>query len=237
MSKRKISISWSGGKDSAYALYQLQRSGEYDIQDLHTVFDADLKRVGLHGVPQHLIQAQADAIGLPLKTLYLPGDQSHDAYERMIRDFCREQKAKGVDYIMFGDIFLEDLKAYRDRQLASEGLEGVYPIWGKKTDALVHTFVNEGFKTLVCAANAAWFSPAQVGKTIDRPWLEALPENVDPCGENGEFHTFVYDGPLFKKAVDFQLREVVEKGYEYNKTEDDGSITKMQSSFWFQDIR
>ncbi|ELR70114.1 hypothetical protein C900_03799 [Fulvivirga imtechensis AK7] len=237
MNKKKISISWSGGKDSAYALYQLLQSREYEIDSLHTVFDADLKRVGLHGVPEHLIEAQAQAIGFPLRKIYLSKDNSHDTYERTIREFCLKLKAQGIDHVMYGDIFLEDLKAYRDLQLGTVDMEGVYPIWKLNTRELMLNFINDGFKTCVCAANTTMFDKSQAGKTIDDNWLNHLPENVDPCGENGEFHTFVYDGPLFKQPVKFTLGDVVEKTYEYKKTEDDGTEVEMKSSFWFQDIR
>lgn len=237
MNKKKISVSWSGGKDSAYALFHLLKSDEYEVQNLHTVFDAELKRVGLHGVPEHLIEAQAEAIGFPLQKIYLPKDTSHDSYERVIQDFCLSQKSEGINHIMYGDIFLEDLKAYRDKQLSSVGLEGVYPIWQRNTNELVQNFIGDGFKTIVCAANAALLDKSKVGKTIDREWLSDLPENVDPCGENGEFHTFVYDGPLFRQPVPFQKEDVVEKSYKYKKKEEDGTVVEMKSSFWFQGLQ
>ena len=237
MNKKKISVSWSGGKDSAYALYQLLQSREYEIDSLHTVFDADLRRVGLHGVPEHLIEAQAEAIGFPLRKIYLAKDNSHDTYERTIKEFCLKLKNDGIHHVMYGDIFLEDLKAYRDRQLATVGIRGVYPIWQRNTRELVQKFISAGFKTCICAANAAMFEKSQVGKTIDDNWLENIPDDVDPCGENGEFHTFVYDGPLFKNPVPIKLGDVVEKSYEYKKTKDDGTVVATKSSFWFQDIR
>lgn len=236
MPKTPITISWSGGKDSAYALFRVMETGAYDIRSLHTVFDSELKRVGLHGVPEHLIEAQAAALGIPLEKIYLPKDNSHESYERVIKNFCMSKKEEGINHIMYGDIFLEDLKAYRDKQLSSAGMKGVYPIWKENTHQLVEEFVADGFRTVVCAANAAMFDKEQVGKTIDPEWLNHLADGVDPCGENGEFHTFVYAGPVFRKRVDFRLGDVVEKSYEYNKKEDDGSLTPMKSSFWFQEL-
>lgn len=236
MPKTPITISWSGGKDSAYALFRVMETGAYEIRSLHTVFDSELKRVGLHGVPEHLIEAQAEALGIPLEKIYLPKDNSHESYERVIKNFCMTQKEEGINHIMYGDIFLEDLKAYRDKQLSSAGMKGVYPIWKEDTQQLVEEFVADGFSTVVCAANAAMFDKEQVGKTIDPEWLNRLANGVDPCGENGEFHTFVYAGPIFQKQVDFRLGDVVEKSYEYNKKEDDGSLTPMKSSFWFQEL-
>lgn len=236
MSKIPITVSWSGGKDSAYALYKLLQSGEYEVKSLHTVFDAELKRVGLHGVPEHLIEAQAVALGIPLEKIYLPKDDSHQSYEEVIKRFCTAKKTEGIDHIMYGDIFLEDLKAYRDKQLASVGLQGVYPIWKQNTRQLVEEFIADGFKTVVCAANTAMFDQEQVGETIDQNWIDNLAEGVDPCGENGEFHTFVYAGPLFKTEVAVTRGEVVEKSYEYNKKEEDGSLTPMKSGFWFQEL-
>ncbi|MBL6447025.1 diphthine--ammonia ligase [Fulvivirga sp. 29W222] len=236
MPKIPITVSWSGGKDSAYALFKLLTSGEYKVKSLHTVFDAELKRVGLHGVPEHLIEAQALALDIPLEKIYLPKDDSHQSYEEVIRKFCELQKSAGIEHVMYGDIFLEDLKAYRDKQLSSMRMQGVYPIWKMNTLELVRQFIDDGFKTTVCAANTAMFNKTQVGKTIDHEWIDHLREGVDPCGENGEFHSFVYDGPLFRTKVDFRKGGIVEKHYEYNKREDDGSVTPMRSGFWFQEL-
>ena len=236
MSKIPITVSWSGGKDSTFALYHLLQSNIYEVKSLHTVFDSKLKRVGLHGVPERLIEAQAESLGFPLEKIYLPQSDDHDAYEQVIREFCMAQKNKGIDHVMYGDIFLEDLKAYRDKQLATVGLEGVYPIWNRDTKTLVEQFVQQGFKTVVCAANAALFEKLQVGQTIDQEWLAHLPASVDPCGENGEFHTFVYDGPMFNQPVSFRKGEMVDRSYTYNRKEEDGSLTPMKSTFYFQEL-
>ncbi len=234
--QKKISIAWSGGKDSMLALDRVIRSGEYKVDHLHTVVDADLRRVGLHGVHENLIDAQAASLGLPLEKLYLKASPGHNNYEQLMDAYFANLENEDFEGVMYGDIFLEDLKAYREKMLLKAGLEGVYPLWKESTDEVISEFLKLGYKTKLCAADAKHFSQADVGQTIDEVFIKSLKEGVDVCGENGEFHTFVYDGPLFAFPVELSLKEVVSKSYEYNKKNDDGSIASLSTKFWFADL-
>jgi uncharacterized protein (TIGR00290 family) len=235
-SKKKVTISWSGGKDSALALHRIFTSGEFEICHLHTVIDAGTKRVGLHGVREVLIEKQAKALGLKLVKLYLPASNDHDTYEQLMRAFYTQCFNEGIQGVVFGDIFLEDLKHFRERMLHAASLEGIFPLWKEDSKTLISEFISKGFKTIICSANAALFQSSEVGKTIDQAFINDLPPLVDPCGENGEFHTFVFDGPEFAKPVLLKKGEVIKKEYHYRITLPDGTVQDTWSSFWFQEL-
>jgi uncharacterized protein (TIGR00290 family) len=236
MNKIKVSMSWSGGKDSAFALYKILQEGSYEVVSLHTVINDGTKRVGMHGVREDLINVQAEKIGIPLVKLYLESSENHVAYEALMRSFYNECVTKGITAIVFGDIFLEDLKKYREDMLMQSGLHSLFPLWKKDSKQLIDDFIDTNFKTLICAANAKFFTENSLGKTIDHPFINALPTNVDPCGEYGEFHTYVYDGPIFNSAVCFRFGEIVSKQYQYQQQNADGSVTHFNSDFLFQDL-
>lgn len=229
--KKKVSISWSGGKDGCYALYKVLQEKELEVVSLHTSFNSELKRVGMHGTPEALIEAQAAAIGIPLQKIYVPADSSNASYEAAMLDFYRQQKEAGIEAIVFGDIFLEDLKAYRDALVARAGLEAIYPLWQQDTHQLLNNFLEAGFKTAICAVDAKFFKPETAGSTLDQHFIANLPLDVDPCGERGEFHTFVYDGPLFRQPVVFECADLVHKNYSMG-TNSDTSL-----GFWFADLK
>ena len=235
-SKKKVTISWSGGKDCAFALYKILQSGNFEVAHVHTVVNTETKRVGMHGISEALLRRQVDALGLKLVVLYLEGSESHAAYETLMKNFYRQCVSEGIAAVVFGDIFLEDLKNFRDKMLKGEGLEGIYPLWKIDSKKLIHDFVKVGFKTLLCAANAKYFSEHHLGKTIDKQFIDTMPAEVDVCGENGEFHTFVYDGPIFKQSVVFQPGPVVEKVYEYKMTDDQGTAQIQSSRFLFKEL-
>ena len=235
-SKKKVTISWSGGKDSAFALYKIMVSGEYEVVHLHTVINAETKRVGLHGVGEKLIEAQAKGLGLKLVKLYLPPTEDHDAYTKLMENFYHQCASAKIDAVVFGDIFLEDLKIFRERMLTTYGLEGIFPIWGIDSARLVEDFLNVGFKTLLCSADKKYFKADSLGKTIDQEFLRSLSAKVDPAGENGEFHTFVYDGPVFNNPIHLKQGEVVEKNYSYKMTMENGEVTTVESIFLFKDL-
>lgn len=235
MTKPKVTISWSGGKDAALALHKILQADRYDVVSLHTSFDQELKRVSMHGIPEALVEAQADAIGLPLEKIYTAADSTRQNYEHAMSVFCHEQKEKGVEAIVFGDILLEDLKVYREKQLEKMGLKAIFPLWGVPTDQLVLEIIDAGFETMLCCLNAEKISKSLIGKTLDRSIVNDIARNADPCGENGEYHTFVYDGPIFHHPVSFEKGEVVSKSYQF-KTENEGIIEETSSTFWFQEV-
>lgn len=236
VSRKKVTISWSGGKDAAFSLYKILQSPLYEIVHLHTLVDSATFRVGMHGIQEALIKEQAAAMGLPLKILYLEKSESNERYAQLMKEFYKDCAHEGIEAVVFGDIFLEDLKSYRETLLSASHLEGIYPLWKMNTTDLLTDFMHTGFKTLVCCANAEYFVEEEMGKTIDQTFTKRLLPEVDPCGERGEFHTFVYDGPLFKTALDVKRGQVVQHQYEFNIRSEDGALHRTKSTFWFQDL-
>ncbi|HYC86040.1 MAG TPA: diphthine--ammonia ligase [Chryseosolibacter sp.] len=234
--KKKVTISWSGGKDSAWALHKILTRGDCEVVSLHTVINDGNRRVGLHGVHEDLISEQARALGIPLEKLYLRTSDDHGAYEILMKQFYKSCASNGVDKIVFGDIFLEDLKDYRDKLLEGSGIGGLYPLWNADTRGLLKQFLRAGFKTIVCAAKKEYFSKKEMGRIIDETFLSQLDPAVDPCGENGEFHTFVVDGPIFKFPITIRVGGVIETKYSYKITGADGSGRTVDACFLFQDL-
>jgi uncharacterized protein (TIGR00290 family) len=236
VSKKKVTISWSGGKDSAFALYKILLSGEYDVVHLHTVINPESRRVGLHGVHESLIEKQAEAIGLPLIKLYLPESSDHDIYKALMEKFYKNCFLEGLNGVVFGDIFLEDLRDFRLAMLKPAHLEGIFPIWKIDSSKLILDFLNVGFKTMLCAANSVYFDSHHLGKTITEDFVSGFSDKIDVCGENGEFHSFVYDGPIFRFPIEVMLGDVVSKSYRFKVKLEDGTVNEQETSFWFQDL-
>jgi len=239
MHKKKISVAWSGGKDSMLALDRIIKDDRYKLDHLHTVVDEETRRVGLHGIHEKFIDQQAASLGLPLQKLYLSASASSFNYEQLMKGYFSDLDHEEFDGVLFGDIFLEDLKAYREKLLteSDSGLEPIYPLWQEDTKSLMSEFLDKGYKTLLCAADKKYFSEKDLGQTIDKSFIESLSPDINVCGENGEYHTFVYDGPLFHFPVAFETGEIVTKSYTYNKKNDDGSIEELLSSFLFVDLK
>lgn len=234
--RKNVTISWSGGKDATFALHKILATGEYNVVNLHTVIGDTTRRVGLHGVREELIDEQAACLGIPLHKLYLPEAPDHGAYETLMQDFYRECAAAHIEAVIFGDIFLEDLRAYREAMLQAVGLKGIYPLWAIPSEKLLRDFLAAGYKTVLCSANASWFMPGRLGVTIDNTFAATLPAGVDCCGENGEFHTLVYDGPLFKTPLSFRAGEVVKRSYNFQKVSPTGEPEPSSLDFWFRDL-
>jgi uncharacterized protein (TIGR00290 family) len=228
----KTFFNWSTGKDSAFALYCLLQDSDYSVDTLITTVNSHYNRVSMHGLRNELMHAQIEAIDLPLKLIELPEQPDMDTYNNIMHQALNELKLEGFTHSAFGDIFLEDLKAYRETQLASINLKGVFPIWKRDTKALLQEFLDLGFKTIIVAASAKYFDEDFVGTIIDHDFIANLPEDVDPCGENGEFHTFCFDGPIFKEPVKFELGKKTYKSYKNPDTEADAP----ESGFWFVDL-
>lgn len=205
---------WSGGKDASMALYKSLNNPQINLQFLYTTIQQELRRISMHGVPEQLLLKQVAAIGLPLRLMELPASTTHNYYEQITAQQLQAYAKEGLEQAIFGDIFLEDLKEYRLKQLQPWGIQAHFPLWKQATKALLQEFIDLGFKAVVVAANARLLDRSFLGRILDHSFLEDLPANVDPCGENGEFHTFVYDGPIFNHPVVFELGEVVEHQYE-----------------------
>jgi uncharacterized protein (TIGR00290 family) len=234
--KEKALFCWSGGKDSAMALYSVLQNEKYEVVALLTTLNANFKRISMHGVREVLLDHQAEAIGLPLLKVYV-SEGTNTEYEQVMETLLLKQKAQGVTKVIFGDIFLEDLRAYRENNLSKVGLTAEFPLWKKDTSTLIRYFFAEGFKTITCCVNDAHLKEEQVGAEIDEAFIKALPSTVDPCGENGEYHTFCYDGPVFKTPVHFTVGEKIYKPLEIKKDGGDAcpenTITR---GFWYCDL-
>jgi len=230
----KAFFNWSGGKDSALALYKAMLLNEYNIQCLLTNINSVHGRVSMHGVRRSLMEAQAASIGLPLFTVELPEEPSMQEYEMMMLDKINTLKASGCNTAIFGDIFLEDLKIYREQKLKEAGIECIFPLWKINTTELIKEFMSLGFKAIVVCVNETYLDKRFCGRLIDASFINDLPSNVDVCGENGEFHSFVFEGPIFKQPVKFKKSEIVYKQYEAPKLDDVNTQNKY--GFWFCEL-
>jgi uncharacterized protein (TIGR00290 family) len=228
-------FNWSGGKDSALALYKALLSETYDIQYLLTSFNSVHNRVSMHGVRRSLTEAQAAAIGLPLMAVELSEDPSMKEYETKMFAALNILKDKGCTTAIYGDIFLEDLRAYREEKLKSSGFGSVFPLWKIDTSLLIKEFIDAGFKAVIACVNAAFLDKSFCGRLIDESFINDLPKDVDPCGENGEFHSFVFDGPIFKQPVNFKRGRTTYKQYEVSRLNNVDDVKK-KYGFWFCDF-
>ena len=211
----KVLFSWSGGKDSALALYEIQRSNGYEIVSLLTTITEGYDRVSLHGVRRTLIEQQAHSLDLPLKVVFVPKDCSNGEYETRRRTTLTEFKQNDVSLVAFGDVFLEEVRKYREANLAKLDLKGLFPIWGRDTAELTQSFITSGFEAITTCIDSKVLSMSFLGRKLDRQFLADLPPNVDPGGENGEFHSFVFSGPIFKKRIAFKPSERVTRDSFY----------------------
>lgn len=231
---------WSGGKDATLSLYKLIQTKEYDISCLLTTLSESYRRVSMHGVRESLLDRQAKELGLPLQKLFLPESTSMKTYSQLMETTLEAFCKKGVKHAAFGDIFLEDLKKYRDQQLSKVAMKGTYPLWKSSTTAIVHEFIDLGFKAVVACVDATHLDQSFAGRFIDADFLKDLPKNVDPCGENGEFHSIVFDGPLFQNPVSFQKGDIVYKTYplktKQKNTSDCSCTDELEKGFWFCDL-
>ncbi len=211
--KPKVLLSWSSGKDSAWALHALRQRGEAEVVGLVTTLNEAFGRVAMHGVRAGLVQAQADAAVLPLWRVPLPWPCSNDEYEIRMRAIIEKARSVGVTAFAFGDLFLADIRAYRERQLAGTGIEPLFPIWGTPagTHSLARDMIAAGFRATLACVDPRHLSPAFAGREFDGELLADLPPGVDPCGENGEFHTFCHAGPVFDRTISVRVGDVVER--------------------------
>ena len=190
-------LSWSSGKDSAWALHVLRQSRDVEVVGLLTTFNAEFDRVAMHGVRRELVVRQARAVELPLWPVFLPWPCPNDAYEAAMESAITRAKRAGITHIAFGDLFLEDIRAYREEHMTAAAIEPLFPLWGRDTSVLAGDMVSGGVRATVVCVDPAQLDETACGQEFDRAFLEALPPTVDPCGERGEFHTFAWDGPAF----------------------------------------
>jgi uncharacterized protein (TIGR00290 family) len=198
---KRILLSWSSGKDSAWALHTLRRQSKYEIAGLLTTFNQEADRVAMHAVRRTLVELQAASAGIPLWSVPLPWPCSNEQYEALMSETCAKAVAEGIEGIAFGDLFLEDVRAYRVRQLAQTSLEPVFPLWGLPTDELAREMISSGLKAVLTCIDTRKLDRAFAGRRFDQEFLSGLPAGIDPCGENGEFHSFVYAGPMFRSEI------------------------------------
>jgi len=198
------------------AAYHLLASQKYEIAALLTTLTEDFDRISMHGVRRELLEQQADSLAIPLHKAVIPKDCPNEVYEERMREAFGRFRARGITKIAFGDLFLEDVKQYRDRLLAQAGMTGVYPNWLRDTDELVRTFIGLGFKAILACVDTHAIDASFAGREIDLDLLRDLPESADPCGEHGEYHSFVYDGPIFKRAIACRAGERVMRTPRFN---------------------
>lgn len=228
---KRAYLNWSSGKDAALALYKIQQEGEYSVQKLVTTVNTEFNRISMHGVRIELLQKQAKYLNLPLQQIELHGEVSMEDYNEVMRIETNKLLDEGFTHSIFGDIFLEDLKDYREKQLQEIGVQAVFPLWKQNTKELVKEFIATGFKAIIVCVNTNKLDKSFCGRIIDQSFLSDLPKDVDTCGENGEFHTFVFDGPIFKKPIEFEKGEMVEKSYKPAEESDNNCFSEDQKSW------
>ena len=212
-------VCWSSGKDSAWALHSLRQAPNVEVVGLLTTINLDTKRVSIHSTRESLLDMQAEAAQLPLTKVFLPDPCPNDVYESAMRSALRDATGAGVQAIAFGDLFLEDVRRYREENLRVAGMQPLFPLWGSDTRDLAYTMLESGLQALVVCVDPAALDPSFAGRVFDRRFLDDLPASVDPCGERGEFHTFAFCGPMFRAPIPVQPGEIVERG-----------------GFWFADL-
>jgi uncharacterized protein (TIGR00290 family) len=232
-------MNWSGGKDSALCLHKAIESKKFDITQLLTSVNKVHDRISMHGVRRALLDAQAESIGIPLQTIELPEQPGMEEYEQHMMLKINDLKQMGCTHAVFGDIFLEDLKLYREKKLKEANIECAFPLWKIDTTELIKEFIELGFKSIIVCVNEKYLDKSFCGRMIDDSFINDLPANVDVCGENGEFHSFVFYGPIFKKPVEFIKGEIVRRLYEAPKNTDNSCFTTpdpSQYGFYFCDL-
>ena len=206
---KRILLSWSSGKDSAWSLHVLRQRGEYEVIGLLTTFNEMADRVAMHAVRRDLVEQQAAAVGLPLWSVPLPWPCSNEQYESLMAQTCVKAIAENIEGVAFGDLFLEDVRAYRVKQLKDTGLEPIFPVWGSPTRALAREMIASGVRAKLTCVDTQKLDPSFVGREFDEALLSDLPDGVDPCGERGEFHSFVYAGPMLNTVLPVSVGETV----------------------------
>jgi uncharacterized protein (TIGR00290 family) len=237
--KKVAYMNWSGGKDSSLCLHYVLQQQRYDVRCLLTSVNAAHDRISMHGVRRSLLQLQAEAIGLPLHTIELPEQPGMEEYEKAMEQKVAQLKSEGLTHAIFGDIFLEDLKKYREEKLRTAGIEGVFPLWKISTAEMMQSFLQLGFRAIIVCVNEKMLDKSFCGRIIDESFVRDLPAHVDVCGENGEYHSFVFDGPIFKHPIPFKKGEITYRKYAAPQTTNDPNDPMNQApdyGFYFCDL-
>lgn len=232
MAINKTYFNWSTGKDSALALYYMLQEKNYQVKHLLTAVNKHHDRVSMHGLRRELMLKQIEEIGISFSTIELPEEPDIIEYEAVMKKAVLSLREQGFTHAAFGDIFLEDLKSYREQQLAAFNLKAVFPVWKRDTKQLLREFIDLGFKAVLICINASKLDQSFLGRVIDYQFINDLPGDVDPCGENGEFHTFCFDGPIFRNPIAYKVGEIVFR--EYDAPSDKDGNNKL--GFWFCDL-
>jgi uncharacterized protein (TIGR00290 family) len=214
--KDQVLIGWSGGKDSALALYELKHEGSFDIAAMLTTVTEGYDRISMHGVRRTLLLQQAEALGYPLEEITIPQNCTNEIYEQRMQKTLEKYRRQGISAAAFGDLFLEDIRAYREERMSRIAMRCLFPLWGKPTADLARQFVDLGFRAIVACVDTRAIAAEFAGREYDEDFLSDLPAGADPCGENGEFHTFVYDGPIFSRPLQVQRGEKVLRENRFN---------------------
>ena len=209
--KKKTIISWSTGKDSAWSTYQLQQRDDIELVGCLCTINQEFQRTAMHAVRVELLHAQAQALNLPLTIIELPFPCSNEQYQNIMAQATQTLIDQGVEQMSFGDLYLQDIREYREKNLAGTGIKPIFPLWQKPTPALAADMIAGGLKTVITCVDPKQLDASFAGRIFDQSFLADLPAGVDPCGENGEFHTFVFDGPMFSSAIAIEVGEVVER--------------------------
>ncbi len=202
--KKAAIVAWSGGKDSSLALHEVLRQGEIEVAALLTTVTEGYDRISMHGVRRNLLAAQAEAMGYPLDEVGIPQQCTNEIYEQRMQDAMEKYHHDGIEQVIFGDLFLQDVRSYREDRLGRIGMRGIFPLWGRNTAELARDFIRQGFHAVLVCVDTSALSADFAGREYDESLLNDLPANVDPCGENGEFHTFVYGGPIFHHSLQIE---------------------------------
>ncbi len=230
MNDVKVVMNWSSGKDAALAYHMLLADERYKVSHLLTTLSSEHERVFMHGVREKLLDMQAERMQLPLLKVKLPASPDDTIYKNAMLQTMTDLKAQGVSAAAYGDIFLEDLKVYREQQLAQVGMAGIFPLWKKDTRELVRMVENAGIEAIIVCVNEKYLGKEYLGRKINADLLNSLPDNVDPCGENGEFHTFVSSAPFFSAPIPVVMGEIVHRTYKSNED------SKWDTGFYFLDV-
>ncbi len=227
--REKAVFNWSGGKDSMLALHKVLKEGQFEVVALLTTLNEKYNRISMHGVRATLLEKQTESLGIPLKKILLPEMADMEIYSRIMQQETAYWKKQGVSAFLFGDLFLEDIRAYREKQLAGSGIRPVFPVWQYGTRQAAIDIIRMGYKAVLTSVDASKLDEHFAGKDFDEKLLADLPAEVDPCGENGEFHSFVYNGPLFSEPIDFTAGDTVFKSYEIKES-------SVSTGFYFSDL-